>query len=97
MQLFGGGGTLAGLMLGAIAAFIIDREFDRAALYALAAAVLAFFGFINGTALGFANSAPVALGYLMIALICGGLARMSQIAPEDTNLLSENFVERAAE
>ena len=51
LQLFGGGGTLAGLMLGAIAAFIIDRKFDRAALYALAAAVLAFFGFINGTAL----------------------------------------------
>ena len=49
-------------MLGAIAAFIIDRKFDRAALYALAAAVLAFFGFINGTALAFANSAPVALG-----------------------------------
>ena len=35
LQLFGGGGTLAGLMLGAIAAFIIDRKFDRAALYAL--------------------------------------------------------------
>ena len=51
LQLFGGGGTLAGLMLGAIAAFIIDRKFDRAALYALAAAVLAFFGFINGTSL----------------------------------------------
>ena len=51
LQLFGGGGTLAGLMLGAIAAFIIDRKFDRAALYALAAAVLAFFGFIHGTSL----------------------------------------------
>ena len=55
LQLFGGGGTLAGLMLGAIAAFIIDRKFDRAALYALAAAVLAFFGFINGTSLAFAQ------------------------------------------
>ena len=75
LQLFGGGGTLAGLMLGAIAAFIIDRKFDRAALYALAAAVLAFFGFINGTALAFANSAPVALGYLLIALMCVGLSR----------------------
>ncbi len=72
LQLFGGGGTLAGLMLGAIAAFIIDRKFDRAALYAVAAAVLAFFGFINGTSLAFANSAPVALGYMLIALICAG-------------------------
>jgi AGZA family xanthine/uracil permease-like MFS transporter len=75
LQLFGGGGTLAGLMLGAIAAFIIDRKFDRAGLYALAAAVLAFFGFINGTSLAFANSAPVALGYLLIAAICLGLSK----------------------
>ncbi len=80
MQLFGGGGTLAGLVLGAIAAYIIDRRFDRAAVYAGIGAVLAFFGFINGTALGFANSAPVALGYAMLALICIGLLR-TQPAP----------------
>ena len=65
MQLFGGGATLAGLVLGAIAAYIIDRRFDRAGVYAAIGAVLAFFGFINGTALGFANSAPVALGYAL--------------------------------
>ncbi len=75
LQLFGGGGTLAGLMLGAIAAFIIDRKFDRAALYAAGAAVLAFFGFIHGTSLEFANSPSVALGYLLIALMCLGLGR----------------------
>lgn len=75
MQLFGGGATLAGLILGAIAAFIIDRTFERAALYALIGAVLAFFGFINGTALGFANSAPIALGYLILGLICFSLSR----------------------
>src|SRR6201999_2056493 len=44
MALLGGGAVLAGLMLGAIAAFIIDRKFDRAAIYAAAGAVLAFFG-----------------------------------------------------
>jgi AGZA family xanthine/uracil permease-like MFS transporter len=78
MQLFGGGATLAGLVLGAIAAYIIDRRFDRAAIYAAIGAVLAFFGFINGTALGFANSAPVALGYGLMALMCAGLARTQQ-------------------
>jgi len=75
MQLFGGGATLAGMVLGSIAAFIIDRRFDRAATYAGIGAILAFFGFINGTALGFANSAPVALGYALIGLMCFGLTR----------------------
>ncbi len=75
LRLFGGGGTLTGLMLGSIAAFIIDRKFDRAALYAVGAAVLAFFGFINGTALEFGNSSSIALGYLLIALMCVGLSK----------------------
>jgi len=70
MQLFGGGATLAGLILGAIAVFIIDREFKMAAIYSGIGAVLAFFGFINGTQLAFGNSAPVALGYAVLASIC---------------------------
>jgi AGZA family xanthine/uracil permease-like MFS transporter len=87
LELFGGGGTLTGLMLGATAAFIIDKRFNRAAIYALGAAVLAYFGIINGTALGFGNSTPVAIGYLAIALICIGFARqglaVSVEVPED--------------
>jgi adenine/guanine/hypoxanthine permease len=81
LELFGGGGTLTGLMLGATAAFIIDKRFNRAAIYALGAAVLAYFGVINGTALGFGNSSPVALGYLFVALICLGLAWQGQNQP----------------
>ena len=77
MALLGGGAVLAGLMLGAIAAFIIDRVFDRAAIYAAAGAVLAFFGFIHGTALGVDNSGPVALGYLIVAGVCFVLSRQS--------------------
>jgi AGZA family xanthine/uracil permease-like MFS transporter len=77
MELFGGGATLAGLILGAIAAFIIDRNFNKAAIYAGIGAVLAFFGFINGTQLAFGNSAPVALGYAVLAVTCVIFARTS--------------------
>jgi AGZA family xanthine/uracil permease-like MFS transporter len=77
MELFGGGATLAGLMLGSIAVFIIDRAFEKAALFAAIAAVLAFFGFINGTQLAFGNSAPVALGYVVLACTCLVLGRTS--------------------
>src|ERR1700722_6772328 len=77
MGLLGGGAVLAGLMLGAIAAFIIDRAFDKAAIYAAAGAVLAFFGFIHGTSLGFGNGLPVAIGYLVMAGICVALGRQA--------------------
>ncbi len=75
MALLGGGAVLAGLILGSIAVFIIDREFDRAALFAAAGAVLSYFGFIHGTALGIGNSAPVALGYLIVAAVCLAFSR----------------------
>src|ERR1700704_3040094 len=93
MELLGGGAVLAGLILGAIAAFIIDRRFDRAAIYAGAGAVLAFFGFINGTALGIGNSAPVALGYLIVALICLGLSLQGQYVP----IIAEDEIPAEAE
>jgi AGZA family xanthine/uracil permease-like MFS transporter len=63
--------------LGTIAAFIIDKKFEWAALFAAAGAVLSFFGFIHGTSLGVANSAPVALGYLIVAGVCDALTRQS--------------------
>jgi adenine/guanine/hypoxanthine permease len=70
MELVGGGAVLAGLILGAIAAFVIDRQFRWAAGYALAGAILAFFGFIHGTQLEVAASPLVALGYVLMAGIC---------------------------
>jgi AGZA family xanthine/uracil permease-like MFS transporter len=70
MQLLGGGAVLAGLVLGAIAAFIIDRQFRHAAVYAFAGAILSFFGFIHGAQLGIAASPQIALGYALLGAIC---------------------------
>jgi len=70
MSLLGGGAVLAGLILGAIAVFIIDREFNKAAIYALAGALLSFFGFIHGIQLEWMASPQVALGYVLLAVIC---------------------------
>ena len=75
MELLGGGAILAAMVLAAIAAFIIDHDFKSATLYALAGAVLSFFGFIHGAKLGFGESWQVALGYLLLGGICWGLAR----------------------
>jgi AGZA family xanthine/uracil permease-like MFS transporter len=70
MELLGGGAVLAGLVLGAMAAFVIDRQFRMAAMYAFAGAALSFFGFIHGAQLGWAVSPLVALGYALFGALC---------------------------
>ncbi|MGH7121427.1 MAG: hypothetical protein ACREFP_20960 [Acetobacteraceae bacterium] len=89
MELLGGGAVLAGLMLGAIAAFIIDRQFREAAAYALAAAILSFFGFIHGAQLAWVESPKVALGYLLLGVICLGFALRGEQAGRVVEALPE--------
>src|SRR5438128_8212644 len=74
MVRFGGGATLAGLMLGAIAVFIIDRDFRNATIFALGAAMLSFVGLIHGSAVGWAVNPDIAVGYVLMAAITGYLA-----------------------
>jgi adenine/guanine/hypoxanthine permease len=80
MELLGGGAVLAGLVLGALAAFIIERKLKEAAMWAFAGAVLAFFGFIHGTQLGWAMSPQVALGYVMFGVLCLAMSRQASAA-----------------
>jgi AGZA family xanthine/uracil permease-like MFS transporter len=47
LERLGAGAVLAGLMLGAIAYFVIAKEYSRAIVYSLIAAVLAFVGLIH--------------------------------------------------
>ena len=67
LAVMGGGAILGGLVLGAIAVFVIDREFLKAAGFALAGAVLTFFGFMHGEAIGVAQTPWVAVSYLIVA------------------------------
>ena len=94
MKLLGGGAVLAGLILGAMAAFIIDREFNKATIYALAGAVLAFFGFIHGEHLQWMASPQVALGYVLFAVICYVVgvreAGMGSMAPGGASKVEAN-------
>ena len=75
LDVLGGGATLAGIVLGAIAVFIIERQLERAAVFALAGTVLTFFGLIHGEAVGIARSPEVALAYLATAGVLFWCAR----------------------
>jgi AGZA family xanthine/uracil permease-like MFS transporter len=84
MARFGGGAVLAGLMLGAIAVFIIERDFRNATIYAAAAALLSFFGLIHGTQIGIAVNLDIVAGYALMALITGFLAVRAPATAEET-------------
>jgi AGZA family xanthine/uracil permease-like MFS transporter len=70
LMLLGDGAVLAGLILGAIVVFLIDREFQKAAIYCAAGAVLSFVGLIHGAKVGWNVDGQVALGYLFAAAVC---------------------------
>ena len=80
LQLLGGGAIIGGMVLGAIGAFLIDRHYMSAAGFALAAALLSFFGFIHGTQLGWAQQPIIALGYLLLAGVCVWFAQAERSA-----------------
>jgi adenine/guanine/hypoxanthine permease len=67
LRVLGGGSILGGLILGAIGVFVIDREFSKASAFALAGAVLTFFGFMHGEQIGIAQTPTVATGYVLIS------------------------------
>jgi AGZA family xanthine/uracil permease-like MFS transporter len=74
LKVMGGGSILTGLVLAAIGAFIIDKKFVNASAFALAGAVLTFFGFMHGDSLGIAMTPTVATAYLIVAVFLYGLS-----------------------
>jgi len=69
LSVLGGGAILSGLVLAAIGVFVIERQFLKAAAFALTGAVLTFFGFMHGEQIGIAQTPLVACGYLGVALV----------------------------
>jgi adenine/guanine/hypoxanthine permease len=72
LEVMGGGSILAGLVLGAIGVFVIEREFNKAAAFALAGAVMTYFGFMHGESVGVGGglgvTPGVALAYAVVAV-----------------------------
>jgi adenine/guanine/hypoxanthine permease len=81
LDILGGGATLAGIVLGAITVFIIDRALEKAAAFALAGAVFTFFGFIHGEAIGVDRTPTVAFAYLVVAVVLFVCAKYAEFHP----------------
>src|SRR6202012_5597463 len=81
LEVMGGGSILAGLVLGAIGVFVIERDFMKASAFALAGAVLTYFGFMHGEQVGIGGglgvTPAVTLAYAVIAVGFFTLSRMA--------------------
>jgi AGZA family xanthine/uracil permease-like MFS transporter len=98
LALFGGGAILAGMVLGAITAFIIDKQFLWAAGYAFAGAALGFVGLIHATSVGWNVGGQMALGYAFAGLLLLGfwfLRRREPVGPDAVVLPEPRTAEAA--
>jgi adenine/guanine/hypoxanthine permease len=75
LQVMGGGAILSGLVLAAVGVFVIDKKFLEASAFALAGAVLTFFGFMHGESVGIAVAPTLAVAYVIVAVFLFGLSR----------------------
>jgi AGZA family xanthine/uracil permease-like MFS transporter len=69
LETLGGGAILTSLVLGALAVCLIEREYVKAAAFALAGSVLTFCGFMHAEHIGFAQSPLLALSYIGVAAV----------------------------
>jgi len=79
LDVLAGGAVVTGLLWGAMAVFVMDREHKMAASFAGVAAVLTFFGFIHGSAVGIASTSQtwmLTVSYLIVAGIFYSFSNM---------------------
>jgi AGZA family xanthine/uracil permease-like MFS transporter len=98
----GEGAVLAGMLLGAIAVFMIDRRFLWAAGYSFLAAILACVGLIHGSevSLDFDSiQLKIALGYAFMGIVCLVFSQMhipEREIDKDDPIDIEDYAERTA-
>ena len=85
LSIMGGGAILGGLILGALGVFVIERNLIKASVVATVGAVLTFFGFMHGEAIGIGETPVVAVAYLAVAAFlfaCAKYATVTASEPE---------------
>ncbi len=81
LHVLGQGATLAGIVLGAITTFILDRKPLTAAIAAGVGAVLSWVGLLHADQVGWAAAPGVALGYAFLALVLVAIGLLQRNQP----------------
>jgi AGZA family xanthine/uracil permease-like MFS transporter len=100
LHLLGQGATLAGIVLGAIVTFILEKQLIRAAIAAAIGGALSWIGLLHAEQVEWAAAPSVALGYALLAAVLAGiglLQRRSATPPAADETDAEIPVPAAAE
>jgi adenine/guanine/hypoxanthine permease len=73
LHTLGNGAILAGMVLGGIGVFLIDRRFLRAAAFCMVGAGLTIVGLIHGNKVHVFTNGSIALGYALAAVTCASM------------------------
>jgi AGZA family xanthine/uracil permease-like MFS transporter len=95
LKILGEGAVLAGMVLGAIVAFILMHKFYASAIAAAVGAVLSWIGLIHASAVGWAAQPEVALGYAMLGIVLVAFAwyRRGDEAPDEVKAANAEAME----
>ncbi|MDR3415745.1 MAG: regulator [Nevskia sp.] len=91
LQILGSGAILVSVILASITACLIDRAYAKASAFAVAGAVLTFFGFMHSEAIGIGKTPLVAISYLGVAAVLFACSRFAA-APAPATLSAEREV-----
>jgi AGZA family xanthine/uracil permease-like MFS transporter len=92
LEVLGGGSILGGLVLGAIGVFVIEREFAKASAFALTGAILTYFGFMHGEAVGIGGGLGVTPGVaLAYAVVAVGLLALARLATSSEGIVDQDM------
>jgi AGZA family xanthine/uracil permease-like MFS transporter len=76
LLILGAGAVLAGMLLGAVTAFVIDRNFIAAGIYLVLGSALSFVGIVNAETVRWNANQDITVGYLFAAAVCFVFALM---------------------
>jgi AGZA family xanthine/uracil permease-like MFS transporter len=78
LHTLGQGATLAGIVLGAIVTFILEKQLIRAAIAAAIGGALSWIGLLHSEQVQWAAAPSVALGYALLAVVLAGIGLLQR-------------------
>jgi len=84
LVIFGNGSALSGVVLAAMAVFVIEQKLYHAAAFCVAGSVFTGLGFMHGERIGWTDHPQLAASYLIVALFLTGCGTFAKLPARST-------------